>query len=305
MNYHEEIHMIFQKNFDLDTHKDQFIRYLKRKNYSSETLTGYQKDLKKFGIFLNEIYGGNLLTEEISKNDILDYMDFLRDTAGYKVNSISRNLSTLKSFFKFLVYELDFNKNPAEKIRTPKNYVPLPQILDFNEASILLEEAKRQSLFYFVLFSLLYFTGSRITAARTLKKENVDFKNNTLYFPYIKGGRDLVLPIHPKLLTILEQFMDKNKHDGSVYVFQSPKRLNYPISASDIRIVLKKIAKLAGISKRVTPHIIRHSVATHLTLLGVEQAYIAAILGHVDLRSTKRYQHLRVDNLRTAVGMLK
>ncbi|MDV2886374.1 tyrosine-type recombinase/integrase [Alkalihalophilus pseudofirmus] len=296
--------MVIQKRFDLMLYRDKFLRDLKRKNYSGETINGYEKDLNKFGNYLFGLYGGSILTEEITKSDILDYMDFLKDKAGFKINSISRNLSTLKSFFKFLVFELDFKDNPAEKIRTPKNYVPLPQVLDFDEINDLLESAKRRSLFYYGMFSLIYYTGTRITAARTLKKEHVDFKNGTLYFPYIKGGRDLFLPLHPKLSTILEELIDVNQHDASEYVFQSPKKVNHPISAGDVRHNLKKIVQDTSITKRVTPHIIRHSVATHLTLLDVGQTYIAAILGHVDLRSTKRYQHLQVDNLKSAVEKL-
>ncbi|MCM3162723.1 tyrosine-type recombinase/integrase [Metabacillus litoralis] len=296
--------MVIQKKFDLLMYKDKFIRYLKRKNYSVDTICGYNKDLTKFSKFLSSLYEGSILTEEITKNDILDYMDFLEEDAGFKVNSISRNLSTLKSFFKFLVYELDFDENPAEKIRTPKNFIPLPQILDFDEMNCLLESAKSHSLFYYGMLCLIYYTGTRITAARTLKKQHVDIKNGRLYFPYIKGGRDLYLPLHPKLSEVLDDLMESNQHNGSDYVFQSPKILNHPISAGDIRHNLKKIVKMSGITKRVTPHIIRHSVATHLTLLGVDQTYIAAILGHVDLRSTKRYQHLQVDNLKSAVEKL-
>lgn len=296
--------MGIRRQFDLNLYSEKFLRYLKRKNYSTETITGYQKDLKKFGEFLLTLYEGNILTEDITKSDIQDYMDYLKDEAGFKVNSIARNLSTLKSFFKFLVYELNFDDNPAEKIRTPKSFVPLPQVLDFGEVEGLLENAKAYSLFYYGLFSLIYYTGTRITAARTIKKQHVDLNNETLYFPYIKGGRDLLLPLHPNLKLVLEELMECNENKGSDFLFQSPKKINSPISAGDARFHLKKVVKLSGITKRVTPHILRHSVATHLTLLGVDQTYIAAILGHVDLRSTKRYQHLNVENLKSAVGKL-
>lgn len=296
--------MVIKKKFDFTLYSNKFLRYLKRKNYSDETLKGYNKDLLKFAKYLNGLYEGSILTQDISKNDILDYLDYLREDKMYKVNSVSRNLSTLKSFFKFLVYELDFKDNPAEKIRTPKSYIPLPQVLDVDEIKCLLDHAKTYSIFYYTLISLIYFTGTRITAARTLKKENIDFRNETLYFPYIKGGRDLYLPLHPKLSTVLRELLEYTQQNGSEYVFQSPKFINRPISAADVRHNLRKVAKAAGIKKRVTAHILRHSVATHLTLLGVDQTYIAAILGHVDLRSTKRYQHLQVDNLRNAVEKL-
>ncbi|WML46167.1 tyrosine-type recombinase/integrase [Neobacillus sp. PS3-40] len=296
--------MTLQRNFDLGLYKKKFLRHLRRKNYSLETLVGYEKDLDKFSLFLIEIYQGVILVEEITKNDILDYMDFLKDKEGYKINSISRHLSTLKSFFKFLTQELDFTENPAMKVKTPKSYTPLPQILSFKEVQLLLNETKKYSSFYHVLFSFIYYTGTRITPARTLLVENVNVAEKKVYFPYIKGGKDLHLPLHPILADLLEAHLEKIRHNGSNYVFESPKLQNRPISAGDVRINLRKMSKICGITKRVTPHILRHSVATHLTLLGVDQAFIAAILGHVDLRSTSRYQHLVVDNLRPALEKL-
>lgn len=290
---------------DLQVYSEMFIRYLKRNNYSRETIIGYSKDLMRFGQFLEGIYKGQILLEEVGKNDILDYMDFLKESEGFKVNSILRHLSTLKSFYKFLVQEQDFCENPAMKIQTPKNYTPLPEILDIDEVKCLLEEAKNISIFYYTMFSFIYYTGTRITAARTLKKRNVSIKNQRVYFECIKGGRDLHLPLHPRLTLILENYLEQCKGNGSPYVFQSPKVTNTPISASDVRINLRKAANSAGIKKRVTPHILRHSVATHLTVLGVGQAFIAAILGHVDLRSTIRYQHLCVENLREVVVVLQ
>ncbi|MFB6468991.1 tyrosine-type recombinase/integrase [Cytobacillus sp. Hz8] len=113
------------------------------------------------------------------------------------------------------------------------------------------------------------------------------------------------MPLHPRLTVIMERYLEQYKGNGSPYVFQSPKVKNTPISACEIRINLRKAAEAAGITKRVTPHILRHSVTTHLTVLGVEQVFIAAVLGHIDLRSTSRYQHLCVDNLREVAGVLK
>ncbi|OEC02090.1 hypothetical protein GY31_09450 [Lysinibacillus sphaericus] len=296
--------MIIHSDFDLPKYSKKFLQHLKRKYYSQETIIGYENDIKKFSSFIYQLYDGHILTEEISKDDILEYLDFLGNQ-DYKPNSISRYFYGVKAFFKFLVIELNFKVDPTIGISTRNVYVPLPEILDMEEMALVLATAKKYSEFYYVLISLLYYTGSRITAARTLLKENVDIKNNKIYFPRIKGGRDLHLPLHPKLQKILAEYLQKTKDNGSDYLFPSPVSRNMPISGVEIRIKLKKIGAQCNITKRLTPHVIRHCTATHLTLLGVDQHYIATLLGHTDSRSTARYQHLKVDDLRSAMKKLK
>jgi site-specific recombinase XerD len=295
--------MIYGVKFNLPLLQQKFIRHLKRNNYSPETLVGYDKDLMKFGKYIFGVYDGSVLVEELGKDDLQDYLDFLREES-YSLNTIARNISTLKSFFNYLVSELSFTENPAGKIKTPQPYTPLPEILTLNEIEHFLNTTKNYSKVHFVLLSSIYYTGSRLTPIRLLLKQNIYLEERRIYFPRIKGGRDLHLPIHPKLYDILDEYLYHHRHE-SEFVFPSNRFKNKPMSAADIRIHIKKVQKRAGINKRITPHIIRHCTATHLTVLGVDQRYISAILGHVDLRSTARYQHLNVDNLRDSLKKLK
>lgn len=289
--------------FDLPIYAKKFIRHLKRQLYSEETISAYQKDLKRFQAFLLQEYGGNILTEEIQKEDILDFMGYL-ENQGLKPNTIFRHLSTLKSFYKFLVYEMEFKVDVAARIKHKAVYTPLPEPLTFEEMDLLLTSAKEYSTFYHVFFSLLYYTGSRIGPIQTLLKENIDLKQKKLYFPKIKFGKDLHLPIHDSIFPVLADYLIETRMNGSTYVFPSPKSKNKPISKSTVRLNMKKIAKIAGINKRVFPHLFRHSTATHLTLLDLDQKFIASILGHSDLRSTARYQQLNVENLRPKLNKL-
>lgn len=279
------------------------MRYLRRLNYSPETISAYTKDLKRFKAYLVAEYGGNILTSQIQREDILDYLQMLQDE-GLKPNSLARNLSTLKSFFKFLVHELNFPNDVATRIKHAKFHTPLPIILDEEEMERLLDIAKTYSPFYFALFSLLYYTGSRLTPVRTIMREHIDLRNRKIYFEKVKNGRDLYLPLGDDIFDILNQFMLDTKHLQYKYLFNSPKLMNNPISAADVRVNLKKICALADINKRVTPHTIRHCTATHLTLKGVGQKYISEILGHTDLRSTARYQQLNVEDLRASINEL-
>lgn len=295
--------MLYTNNFDFSIYCEKFLRYLKRQNYSPDTILAYSKDLKKFREFIFTEYKGNILTEHIQKEDILDYLYILRES-NLSINSIARNLSTLKSLFKFLVNELNFSTNVAAQIKHPKVYTPLPDILDTYEVEELLVTAKAYSTFFYVLFSLLYYTGSRLTPVRTLKRKHVDLRNKKIYFDKVKNGKDLYLPLSQTAFEILNDYLLETIDQQSEYVFNSPKFSNKPISPSEVRVNLRRISKKAGIIKRVTPHTLRHCTATHLTLRGVDQKFIASILGHSDIRSTTRYQQLNVDNLRSSINKL-
>ncbi|OIK10071.1 tyrosine-type recombinase/integrase [Bacillus sp. MUM 13] len=296
--------MYFSQNFNLPFYVTKFIKFLKRTNKSEETIKGYSTDLKLFNTFIYQEYEGNILLEQLTRNDLLDYLDHLQRERGYKLNSVSRHLSTLKSLYKFLVDEMNFKDNVAARIKHTKAYVPLPTILEPHEVSHLLSVAKKHNYYYFILFSLIYFTGSRITPITQLEKSNVFINEKKLYFPVIKGGEDLHLPIHDELVPTLKQFLLNHPAPLSKYVFHSPRSYIKPIDPQTVRGQLKEIVKKAKIEKRVTPHILRHCTATHLTILGVDQKYIASILGHKDLRSTARYQQLHVDNLRSSINRL-
>jgi site-specific recombinase XerD len=211
--------MIFGVKFNLPHLQQKFIRHLKRHGYSPETLIGYEKDLLKFGKFISNLYQGAILIEEIGKDDLQDYIEYLREE-NYSPNTIARNISTLKSFFNYLVSELNFKVNPAGKIKTPQPYTPLPEILTLEEIESFLKMSKKYSSVLFVFLSCIYYTGSRLTPIRLLLKQNVYLDEKRIYFPRIKGGRDLHLPIHPKLQIILEEYLYQLRSE-SEYVFPS------------------------------------------------------------------------------------
>ncbi|MFB6467398.1 tyrosine-type recombinase/integrase [Cytobacillus sp. Hz8] len=294
--------MIFQVKNNYEVFVKKFLMYLSRNGYSEETIVGYSKDLAKFNQHLIDTYGSQVTVLDITKEDILDYQDALTRN-GYAKNSIARHISTIKSFSKYLFNEVGCGDDPGSKVKTPKVYTPLTTVLTEEQMKQLIETAKNYSPFYHVLISFLYYTGSRISPVITLLKEHVYLNEKKVYFPKIKGGKDLYLPLHDQLVNLLEQHIYSYRKE-SRYVFPSPKFLDKPISAADVRFHLKKIQKAAGIQVKITPHLIRHCTATHLTLKGADQRYLAAILGHSDLRSTMRYQHLNVDNLRDTLSTL-
>lgn len=290
--------------YDLPFYIHEFLLYIKRNHYSPDTHKAYTRDLKVFEQFIHFRFKGTILTKDIIRHDLVSYMTFLLEQKGYKLSSIQRHLSTLKSFYKFLVYEMDFEDNVASKIRHKKVYTPLPEILNPEEVEVLLEAAK-PSVFYYTLFAVIYYTGSRITPVIQLLKKNITLDEKKLYFPRVKGGRDLYLPISDKLLPILQAYLSNHPYPDSQYVFSSPLDVEKHIDADTVRVKLRKVKNQGELKeKRVTPHILRHSMATKLTLDNVPQRTITEILGHVDMRSAYRYQQLNVENIREHLNKL-
>lgn len=288
--------------FDFNSCRMEFVRYMERMEFSEETIKGYQKDLEFFERFMRE-WGKleNFSIEKIEKSDLVAFMDYGKKL-GHKTNTIARRLATIKSFYKFLVMEMDYPIDVAARIQLPKTYVPLRGILTEKEVQRLLNSAKELGFFYYLLFSTIYYTGSRLTPVRTLRWENVHLEERIFYFPRVKGGKDLYIPMHDKLVLLYEQYMEQCA--SNIFVFPSPKFYFQPISASDVRSKLQKATINVNIQKKVTPHTLRHTTATHLTLKKIDQRSIAAILGHTDLRSTMRYQHISVEHLREPLGCL-
>ncbi|WP_171005660.1 tyrosine-type recombinase/integrase [Bacillus sp. E(2018)] len=292
------------ERFDLHYYTRKFIRHLERNFKSEETIKGYSADLKKFNAFIYDAYDGDVSLEQLTIEDLYDYFDFVKEK-GFKMNTIARHLSTLKSFYRFLFDEMKFRDNIAARIKHPVVFTPVPELLTSLELLQLLNEAKKQGLYYFTVFAVLIYTGSRVTAVSRLSKKDVDLEKKQMYFAKIKGGRDLKIPIHEDLVPILEVYLQSHPAPESEYLFHSPKSMDMAIGVQNIRLRLKKAAKKADIKKRVTPHVLRHGFATQLTIANVPQVHVAELLGHTDLRSTKRYQHLHVEDLREPINTFK
>lgn len=184
------------QGYSFDKAAKLFMEHLERQCYSSETVSGYAKDLKCFKLFmLGDMWEKDLPLSIIGKEELLKFMDDGR-VRGNKTSTIGRRLSTMKSFYKFLVYELDYPIDVAARIRIPKAYTPLKNILTEDEVMRLLGSAKELQTKYHLLFSILYYTGSRLSPVRMLERNHVRLEERIIYFPKVKGGKDLYLPLH-------------------------------------------------------------------------------------------------------------
>ena len=280
---------------------------ISEKNSSQNTIDAYQKDLKDF-----QLYIGNNNTVVVTSDDI---RSFIRDLSkrGMSARSISRKISAVRHFYKFMFLEKYIDDNPASKIDLPKIGKSLPKYLTLEEVDILLnisDTKEADDLRYKAMIELLYASGMRVSELITLKLFHLQYDKikNTIN-PYLiitgKGNKERVVVINDNAilaiqhyLTIRNKFLNNSKND---FLFPS-KSADGHITRQRFGQILKEQAIAKNIDpSRVSPHIIRHSFATHLLENGADLRVIQELLGHSDIGTTQIYVHIQQSRLKSIV----
>lgn len=270
----------------------QFFTYLEiEKNYSSHTILNYRLDLEEFVKFLDK--------KSFESVEYVDLRRFLAElkARNLKPRSLARKLSTLRSFFKFLQREKLIKSNPAKLLVTPKLDKPLPHFMSEEETVRLIEAPKAgkiNSLRDKAIFELLYSTGIRVSELVGLDVNDIDFFGNIIKVMG-KGKKERMVPVGEAALKALKEYLDSRKVDHSfVFANKGGTRLT---DRSVRNIINKYILEQAG-SQHVTPHMFRHSFATHLLNNGADLRSVQELLGHANLSTTQIYTHLTTDKLK-------
>lgn len=274
---------------------DKYMAYLEyERKLSNNTLKSYLNDLKDFDIY----FKGELLN--LSYDDIKKYIDTLQDKTS---TTISHYITVIGSFYSFLIGENLISNNPCENVATPKIVKKLPSYLTEEEVNKLLDINLLTPYDYRnkAMLELLYATGLRITELCNLKLSDVDV-NNCFIRVYGKGKKERIVPVTDlalkHLLTYIYDYRNIILKDkDSEYLFISNSLTN--ISRQGFFKILKKECKRAGIEKNVSPHILRHSFATHLLKHGADLRIIQELLGHEDITTTQVYAHLVNEKLKS------
>ena len=214
--------------------------------------------------------------------------------AGLKTSSITREIESLRQFYKFLVNEDYAAHNPAALLDLPKRYAALPQTLNPQEINRLLgamNPRKEVDVRYKAMLELLYATGLRVSELVNLRKNEVDLEVG--YLKVLgKGGRERIVPIGSRARIALRAYLDirnKKKIEGEFLFIGRRKK---PVSRVTFWRQLKAYARSAGISKNISPHTLRHSFATHLLSGGADLRSVQEMLGHVSISTTQIYTHV-------------
>jgi integrase/recombinase XerC len=286
----------------MNKHLKNYIAYLKgQRGMSEATCNSYSKDIILFENFLNSTY--SLTLEQLDKINSTHIKGFLKHLhlTGQKKTTISRKLSSLRGFFRFLEKKHLINKNPIMGISNPKVGKHQPKVLSVDQILRILTEEKDRSpkgLRDKALLELLYGSGLRISEAISLDIDHIDLHQQTIKVMG-KGSKERIVPITAKcreaILKYLEQRGAFNPKQGEKALFLGirGKRLN---RRQALRII-ENACKKAGIPHPISPHTLRHTFATHMLEGGADLRSVQKLLGHSRLSTTQRYTHITMGKI--------
>ncbi len=275
----------------------EFLRYLLiDKGYSENTIESYKRDLDKF-----LEYNKNTSIDNISNEDLKKYIKYLNDN-GLNEKSIARNISSLKSFYKFLVISKYVFSNTSDSLYLPKIKKSLPSTLTEEEVTSLLDIDLTDNFSYRnkAMLELLYATGLRVSELINLKLQDVDFSQDIIR-TFGKGSKERIIPLGDYAKEYLEKYIYEYrssmlKRENNEYIFLNNH--GKQMTRQGFFKIIKKIAKEKGINKELSPHTLRHSFASHLLKYGADLRTIQELLGHSDISTTQIYTHITNEELK-------
>jgi len=287
------------------SHQDQFLKYLSaaRRLAPNTYNSSYRYDLNSFGDFLRELSIEDL--NQVDKSHIRDYITWCRKRK-LSSRSLSRRISTLKGFFRFLLAENIIARDPTFLIEHPKLGRSLPKALTMGEVDELLavsgklDRGKSLEARNHVMLHLLYATGLRVS--ELVKLPLISFNRHSGNLRVLgKGNKERLVPIGEQARILLEEYLDYVRPrllhgKTSPFLFVTGK--GKAMTRNRFWQVLKNIALKAGIQKEVSPHALRHSFATHLLENGADLRSVQLMLGHSDISTTQLYTHIEHSRLK-------
>lgn len=275
-----------------------FLDYIKyEKRYSRHTILAYENDLKEFFHFLGKTYG-EIPPQDISTPMIRSWLAALKK-AGINTRSINRKLSTLRSWFKYLrIHELILN-NPLNKIVAPKTGKRLPAFVERQSIEKLLYQLEFPDTFEGktsrLLIEVFYHTGMRRSELIGLKKSDIDWSGKSIKV-LGKGSKERIIPVSGPLLENIKTYIEiRDQFPGNTVFVTNKGRELYPKYV--YRIVNKWLTMVTTLEKK-SPHILRHSFATHLVNNGADLNAVKELLGHASLAATQVYTHNTIEQLK-------
>jgi integrase/recombinase XerC len=276
-----------------------YLRYEKR--FSPHTLTAYESDLGQFVEFLLKTYD---LSDpgEIRHTHIRSWMVDLMEK-GNVPRSINRKLSCLKSYFKYLRKQGEITTNPMLKVLPPKTGKRLPVFVPEKAMSLLFDQVDfgegHSGLRNHLVMELLYCTGMRQSELRELRTEHIDFSTNNIKV-YGKGGKERLIPVARHLADLMEQYIGLRKavfpgNEVSNLVLSDKGK---PLTAGFVYNLVKRYLSIVTTVEKRSPHVLRHSFATHLSNSGADLNAIKELMGHSSLASTQVYTHNSIEKLK-------
>ncbi len=280
---------------------DEFGDYLTfERGLSDRTVRAYQGDLQRLLSFLKD--QGIAEPSEVGHDELRSYISYLK-AEGLAANSIRRALSSMRTYFSFLIEEGELESDPTERLESPKSWRKLPTVLTREEASALLETPSPRTASHTrdrAILELLYATGLRVSELIRVQLNDVDLDEQLVQVTG-KGERDRIVPFGATAKDAIERYLRELRSELDMGETEGVLFLNMrgrPLTRMSIWMLVRDAAAAAGIVKTVSPHTLRHTFASHLLEGGADLVAVQELLGHVDISTTQIYTHIDRDYLK-------
>lgn len=278
---------------------ENFLEFIKvDKKLSKNTLESYQRDIYQYREYIKN---SKIDYAKVKQEDILKYLDYLKGL-NKKVSTISRHLASIRLFYQYLLKNKVVKEDPTKGIQSPKIEKKAPSVLSSQEVSLLLEQPNGEDLKSIrdkAMLEVAYATGMRVTEIISLNVEDVDLEASSVTCR--NENKQRIIPLGKMSLKALEEYIAtarpnliRDENEKALFVNINGRRL----TRQGFWKIIKFYKEQAHISKDITPHVLRHSFATHLLQNGADLKSIQTMLGHADISSTQVYMQFQDETIK-------
>ena len=279
---------------------NNFIEYLKyQRNYSDFTCNNYKKDLNEYNSF---ILNNKINYKSMGYNEAKEYVIYLNKKNDAK-STISRKLSSLRTFYKYLVLNNKVKSNPFLLVSSPKKEKRIPKFINYNNMEEILnvpniktKEGQRER----VILEVLYASGVRVSELVNIKLKDIDFSNKNILI-FGKGSKERLVSFGDYALEYINLYLKEGRNlllDGVKSDYLIVGKKSEKLTTRRVEQIIDDIIKRTSIKLNITPHMFRHTFATHLLDNGCDLLVVQELLGHASLSSTEIYTHVSNEHLR-------
>lgn len=279
---------------------NKFIEYLKyQRNYSDFTCNNYNKDLNEYNSF---ILSNKINYKNMDYNEAKEYVIYLNKKNDAK-STISRKLSSLRTFYKYLVLNNKVESNPFLLVSSPKKEIRIPKFINYNNMEEILnvpniktKEGQRER----VILEVLYASGVRVSELVNIKLKDIDFSNKNILI-FGKGSKERLVSFGDYALEYINLYLKEGRNlllDGVKSDYLIVGKKSEKLTTRRVEQIIDDIIKRTSIKLNITPHMFRHTFATHLLDNGCDLLVVQELLGHASLSSTEIYTHVSNEHLR-------
>ncbi len=279
---------------------EEFLDYLVyQKNYSEHTKINYEEDLNDYFSFLKK---ESLDYKTIEYSDIRFYLMYLKEEKKEKNSSINRHLSSLRSFYKYLLNKKIVKNNVFLYLNGPKKEKKLPRYFEYQELEELFLIPDTHSATGqrdLLILELLYATGIRVAELVSIRLKDIHLQDRTILI-LGKGNKERMVPYGEYAADILDKYLHQGREELNIHKtdFLLLNHRGEPLTDRGVRYILDQIIKKTSLQKHISPHMLRHTFATHLLNEGCDLLSVQKLLGHESIQATQIYTHVTTEKLK-------